>query len=187
MDSDFIEEKEIDSCPVISTEFFLSSFKPEETQLFLGVGMPSMNKIREKLYKSFKARSFHFNSFISKHSTIYTHDIGEGTIIFAGVQIGRGVKIGVCNYFGMGTVISHDCKIGDYNFFSPSCALCGDIHVGKGNFIGANSTLRNSINILDYVLVGAGAYVDHDVCSGKVIVPSRSIQLGNKTSEDFMK
>ena len=187
MDSDFIEEKEIDSCPVISTEFFLSSFKPEETQLFLGVGMPSMNKIREKLYKSFKARSFHFNSFISKHSTIYTHDIGEGTIIFAGVQIGRGVKIGVCNYFGMGTVISHDCQIGDYNFFSPSCALCGDIHVGKGNFIGANSTLRNSINISDYVLVGAGSYVDHDVCSGKVIVPSRSIQLGNKTSEDFMK
>ena len=65
--------------------------------------------------------------------------------------------------------------------------LCGDIRIGNGSFIGANSTLRNSITIGDYVLVGAGAYVDKDIISEKVIVPSKSIIIEGKTSNDFMK
>ncbi len=99
----------------------------------------------------------------------------------------QNVRIGKGNHFEMGVTVSHDCKIGDFNFFAPGAVLCGDIKIGKGSFIGANSTLRNSITIVDYVLVGAGAYVDRSIASEKVIVPSRSMILDNKTSEDFMK
>lgn len=187
VDAKYLEKTEIDGCPVIPTEEFLLRFTPEETIIYLGVGMPRMNRIRERLYVDFSAKGYHFGTFISRYAHVYTQDIGEGTTIFAGVQIGPRVRIGLCNHFEMGVIVSHDCAIGDFNFFAPGCALCGDIRIGNGNFFGANSTLRNSIMIADYVLVGADAYVDHDLSSGKVIVPKRSIELADKNSEYFMR
>ena len=187
VDKEYIITKELDSCPIISTDRFLSSFDPKDTQLYLGVGMPKMNRIRERLFSLFKENGFSFQSFISKYANVYADDIGEGTTVFAGVNIGPRVKIGLCNHFEMGVTISHDCQIGDFNFFAPECTLCGDIEIGKGNFLGANCTLRNSIHISDYVLVGAGAYVDRDVASAKVIVPARSVELIEKDSEYFMR
>ncbi|MBK6087616.1 acetyltransferase [Ruminococcus difficilis] len=187
IDKEYIITKQLDSCPVISTEDFLASFSPEDTQLYLGVGMPKMNRIRERLYSLFKENGFSFQSFISKYANVYCDNIGEGTTVFAGVNIGPRVKIGLCNHFEMGVTISHDCQIGNFNFFAPGCTLCGDIQIGQGNFLGANCTLRNSIHISDYVLVGAGAYVDRDVASAKVIVPSRSVELIDKDSEFFMR
>jgi len=187
VDAEYKKADVIDSCRVISTEEFLSSFSPDDTKVYLGVGMPRMNRIRERLYRTFSEKGFHFETFISKNATVYTKDIGEGTTVFAGVSIGPRVKIGLCNHFEMGVTVSHDCILGDFNFFAPGCTLCGDIHLGNGNFIGANSTLRNSITISDYVLVGAGAYVDESVEKGKVVVPCRSIQLTDKDSDYFMR
>ena len=187
VDAEYLVQKEIDDCPVISTQEFLHTFIPEETVIYLGVGMPRMNRIRERLFSGFSPMGYRFGTFISKYAQVYTRDIGEGTTVFAGAQIGPRVRIGFCNHFEMGAVISHDCTIGDFNFFAPSCALCGDIRIGNGNFFGANCTLRNSIEIEDYVLVGAGAYVDHCLCSKTVIVPQRSIVLADKSSDCFIK
>ena len=187
VDTEYLLQKEIDYCPVISTQEFLDTFLPEETVIYLGVGMPRMNKIRERLYTVFSSKGYCFGTFISRYAHVYTRDIGEGTTIFAGVQIGPRAHIGLCNHFEMGVVVSHDCSIGNFNFFAPGCTMCGDIRIGKGSFFGANCTLRNSIDIKDYVLVGAGAYVDHDLSSKTVIVPQRSIELVDKNSECFMK
>lgn len=187
VDEKYKNEDMIDSCRVITTKELFDSFSPEKTKVYLGVGMPRMNRLRERLYQTFSANGFHFETFISKYANVYTKDIGEGTTVFAGVNIGPGVEIGLCNHFEMGVTVSHDCKIGDFNFFAPGCTLCGDIHIGTGSFIGANSTVRNSVSISDYVLIGAGAYVDRNIESGRVVVPSRSIQLTDKDSEYFMR
>ena len=187
VDKQYINFEYIEGCRVIDTESFLNDFSPSQTKVYLGVGMPKMNRVRERLFKQFNERGFHFEQFISENATVYAEEIGEGTTVFAGVNIGPHVRIGKGNHFEMGVTVSHDCKIGDFNFFAPGAALCGDIKIGKGSFIGANSTLRNSITIGDYILVGAGAYVDRSIASEKVIVPSRSMILDNKTSEDFMK
>ncbi|MBQ7133523.1 MAG: hypothetical protein IJO20_03410 [Ruminococcus sp.] len=186
VDREYVTGSHFDKTPLISTEEFLDITTPENTALFLGVGMPKMNRIRERLFELFHSHGYEFSTYISPHATVLTKDIGEGNTIFAGVNIAPGVVIGDANHFEMGAIISHDCCIGDFNFFAPGCALCGDIKIGNGNFIGANSTLRNSITIEDYVLVGAGAYVDKDLSTGKVIVPQRSHILEDKTSEYFI-
>ncbi len=186
VDKEYITGTTFDETELVCTEEFLSTNSPENTTLYLGVGMPKMNRIRERLFELFHKNGYEFSSYISPHATVLTKDIGEGNTIFAGVSIAPGVVIGDGNHFEMGAVISHDCTIGDFNFFAPGCALCGDIKIGKGNFIGANSTLRNSIEIEDYVLVGAGAYVDKSLLSGTVIVPQKSKILEDKTSEYFI-
>lgn len=186
VDKEYVFCSSFDETPLISTEEFLRITTPENTALYLGVGMPKMNKIRERLFETFHKSGYEFSTYISPHATVLTKDIGEGNTIFAGVNIAPGVVIGDGNHFEMGVIISHDCSIGDFNFFAPGCALCGDIKIGNGNFIGANSTLRNSIEIEDYVLIGAGAYVDKSLSTEKVIVPHRSHILEDKTSEYFI-
>lgn len=186
VDKDYITGLSFDDTPLISTEEFLDITTPEKTDLYLGVGMPKMNRIRERLFDMFHSYGYKFSTYVSPHATVLTNDIGEGNTIFAGVNIAPGVVIGNANHFEMGAIISHDCVIGDFNFFAPGCSLCGDIKIGQGNFIGANSTLRNSIIIEDYVLVGAGAYVDKNLSAGNVIVPQRSRILEDKTSEYFI-
>lgn len=187
VDAEYINNENIGNSSMISTKAFLENFPPEETDIYIGVGMPRMNRVRERLYDEFHKHGFCFNTFISKYARVYASEIGEGTTIFAGVNIGPGVRIGKCNHFEMGVTVSHDCTVGDYNFFAPGCTLCGDISMGKGTFIGANSTVRNSVSIGDYVLVGAGAYVDRDIESKKVILPARSKILTDRNSDWFIR
>lgn len=186
VDKEYVTGPSFDETELISTEEFISLANPENTSLYLGVGMPKMNRIRERLFSLFHSNGFVFTSYISPYANVLSTDIGEGNTIFAGVNIAPTVKIGDANHFEMGVIISHDCCIGDFNFFAPGCTLCGDIRIGKGNFIGANATLRNSIKIEDYVLIGAGAYVDKDLSTGEVIVPQKSQILKDKTSEYFI-
>lgn len=186
IDAEFIDSDTFDGVKVISTDRFLSEFSPETSDIYLGVGMPKMNKIRERLFDLFHSKGFTFDSYISPYSNILTDSLGEGNTVFAGVNIAPGVVIGDANHFEMGVTISHDCTIGDFNFFAPGCTLCGNITIGRGNFIGANCTVKNSVKINDYVLVGAGSYVDMDIPTGKVIVPQKSHILINKTSDYFI-
>ncbi len=187
VDGQYVETKRIGDCEVLATEQFIKDFEPTQTKVYLGVGMPSMNRIRERLFRQFHNSGFIFEKFISEKANVYTTKIGEGTTIFAGVNIGPNVEIGAGNHFEMGVTISHDCKIGNFNFFAPGCVLCGDITIGTGSFIGSNSTIRNSVTIGDYALIGAGAYVDKNINSEKVVVPARSIVLNERTSKDFMR
>lgn len=186
VDAKYIQYSVVDTNMVISTESFFETYSPDQVELYLGVGMPKMNRIRERLFEMFHSKGFHFEIFVSCRSNVYPKELGEGTTVFAGVNIAPGVKIGMGNHFEMGVTVSHDCRIGDFNFFAPGCTLCGDIEIGRGCFIGSNATVRNSVAIGDYALIGAGAYVDRSIESRQVLVPARSFVLQHRTSDDFM-
>lgn len=186
VDKEYISSPMYDNTTVISTEKFFKLYSPDDTNVFLGVGMPKMNKIRERLFEKFHSNGFAFQKYISPFANVLSDKIGEGTTVFAGVNIGPNVKIGKGNHFEMGVTISHDCTIGDYNFFAPGCSLCGDITIDKGSFFGANCTVKNSIKIGSYVLIGAGSYADKNLPDYSVLLPARSSLIQDKDSTYFM-
>lgn len=186
VDKEYISSPMYDNTTVISTEEFFELYYPDDTNVYLGVGMPKMNKIRERLFERFHSKGFVFQKYISPFANVLSDKIGEGTTVFAGVNIGPNVKIGKGNHFEMGVTISHDCTIGDYNFFAPGCSLCGDITIDKGSFFGANCTVKNSIKIGSYVLIGAGAYADKNLPDFSVLLPARSSLIEDKDSTYFM-
>ena len=177
---------EFDGTPIMTTEQFLSEVKPEEAEVYVGVGMPRMNRIREGLFDKFHSYGFRFETYISARSNVFAERIGEGCTIFPGVNIGFGTTIGDGVHFEMGVTVSHDCRIEEYCFFAPGCTLCGDITVERGCFIGANSTVRNSVKVSKYTLVGAGAYVSVSTSPFDVILPGRSKPHPTYTSEYYM-
>ena len=118
IDEEYFQQEFFDGTKVVTTKNFLAEYSPENTALYLGVGMPKMNRVRERVFEKFHSHGYTFETYISPRANVLTDDIGEGNTIFAGVNIGPGVKIGDANHFEMGAVISHDCTIGNFNFFA---------------------------------------------------------------------
>ena len=75
---------------------------------------------------------------ILKHRLSYSElarEIGEGTVIMAGVIIQPGVRIGKHVILNTGCTIDHDCVIEDYAHIAPGAHLCGNVRVGEGALV----------------------------------------------------
>lgn len=68
-------------------------------------------------------------------------EIGEGTVIMAGVIIQPGVKIGRHCIINTKASIDHDCVIGDFVHIGPGCTLCGNVTVSEGKMVPAGTVL----------------------------------------------
>jgi len=54
-------------------------------------------------------------------------EIGEGTVVMAGVVVQPGVKIGKHVILNTNSSCDHGCQIGDYAHIAPGATLCGDV------------------------------------------------------------
>lgn len=139
---------------------------------------PDSPMVREKLVNLYRAIGYKFATLISPLAHISkSADIGEGTIIQAGVNVSSATKIGCFCKLNSYSNLMHDNVIGDYSTIAPNAVLLGRVTTGKGAYIGANSTILPSINIGIGSTVGAGAVVTKDVHSQLVVVGVPAKQL----------
>lgn len=90
-------------------------------------------------------------------------EIGEGTVVMAGVVINAGARIGKGCIINTASSIDHDCSIGDFCHISVGAHLCGTVVVGNKTWIGAGATVINNVNICGRCMIGAGAVVIKDI------------------------
>src|SRR5690606_22713499 len=91
------------------------------------------NPIRKKLALSLPNESvklIHPRTNISKRS-----DVGEGTVIMAGVTINASTTVGEHCIINTNASVDHDCVIEDYVHLSPNVALAGNVIVGEGTHV----------------------------------------------------
>ncbi len=105
--------------------------------------------------------------------------IGEGTVVMAGVTMNSGVRMGAHCIINTNASIDHDCRIEDYVHVSPNVALAGDVHVGQGTHIGIGACVIQGIKIGKWCTIGAGAVVIRDVPDGATVVgnPGKIIKV----------
>ncbi len=152
-------------------------------KILLTVGYRQMNEYRHKLAMYIKSEGYELTSYISLQAEVAAKCLGEGTIILPGCVIQPFVRVGDGNIFESGCIICHHTTIGDYNFFAPAVSIAGQVQIGNNCFLGNNCTVKNGINIGNQVLIGAGAYIANDIEADKVIVPARSIELSQCSSD----
>jgi len=133
--------------------------------LILSIGN---NKVRKRLSLKLNvtfAKAIHPSAVLSNYT-----EIGEGTVVMAGVQINPDAVIGKHCILNTGAIVEHDCNIGDFAHLSPGVALAGNVTVGEGTHVGIGSCVIQGITIGKWVTIGAGAVIIKNVPDYAVVV-----------------
>lgn len=130
--------------------------RPVDNDVFVAIGNAD---IRERL-----SRGRNLVTLIHPKAVIADGiEIGEGTVVMAGVVINSGAKIGRGCIINTSSSVDHDCVVGDYCHVAVGAHLCGTVNVGETTWIGTGAIVSNNINICDGCMIGAGAVVIKDI------------------------
>ncbi|NOT76634.1 MAG: acetyltransferase [Cyclobacteriaceae bacterium] len=147
-----IKEKKILGADVIP----LSQFDPAKYDVVIAIGDP---QIRKKMVEALPANTT-FATII--HPTVVKSkwvEIGEGSIITAGVILTCNIKIGKHAHLNLHTTIGHDCNIGDFFTTTPAVNISGNCTFGDFVYFGTNASVREKITICSNVTIGMGGVV----------------------------
>lgn len=151
--------------PVIGKDKELRKIYQEGIQYAaIGIGFLGKSRLRNKLYATLKEIGF-LLPVICDPSAIVSKKIyvEEGTFLGKGTVINAGVRIGKMCIINTGAIIEHDCQIGDFSHIAVGTVLCGGIQIGCETLIGANATIIQGRKIGNRCIVGAGEIVKNDL------------------------
>lgn len=178
----FKEKDNIQDVPVIAFEELNEKLGSIEFGILIAVGYAQMNNIRKKIYRECKDAGHNIATYISKTSTLYSDNIGEGCIIMPNVYVGPNCNIGNCNIIASSTCFSHDNNIGDFNFISSNATFGGHSSICNNCFIGLGCVIRDGIRISDYSLVGSATNLLSSTEPEGVYIGNPSHKLVGKNS-----
>ena len=168
VDTDFVLD-----IPVVP----LSQFNPKHYDVVVAIGDPVS---RRKMVESLPKKTTFTTIIHPKASISKWVEIGEGSIITAGVVLTCDIKIGKHAHINLHTSIGHDCQIGDYFTTAPAANISGHCHFGNGIYIGTNASIRQNITICDNVIVGMGGVVLRNIDESGVYIGNPLKKLEKK-------
>jgi len=162
-EDDHITETNIMGIDVIP----FSKFDPKLYNVVVAIGDPNT---RKKIVESFpKETTFttiiHPNALISEWV-----EIGEGSIITAGVILTCNIKIGKHSQLNLQTTIGHDCELGDYFTTAPGANISGNCIFGEKVYFGTNASVRQGVSICNDVTIGMGGVVVKNILDSGVYI-----------------
>jgi sugar O-acyltransferase (sialic acid O-acetyltransferase NeuD family) len=146
----------------------ISEFNASEYEVIIAIGDPNVrNQMVNKLPKDTK-----YFTFIHPTAQILGNDveIGEGSMICAGVIITTNCKIGKHTHLNILSTIGHDTIIGDYLTTAPGAKISGNCLIGNRVYFGTNCSVKQKIKICDDVTVGLNAGVVKNIESSGIYV-----------------
>lgn len=163
-DISFVDDNATGKClnfPIIGTSEKLKAMNDTKTDFVIAVGN---NHIRKKIAES---HDLNWVKLIHPSAQIaYGVEIGEGTVVMAGVVINSDAKVGMHCIINSCAVIEHDNRLGDFVHISPNAVLGGTVYVGDNTHVGIGTTVRNNVTIGENTVIGAGAVVVKNISGG---------------------
>lgn len=148
----------INGLPLLGTVEDLVNYS-REISVVLGIGIPEIkNKIVNRLKKNV---GLSFPKIIDPYAIIGTDNvnIGEGTVICAGVIITCNIKIKNFVTINLSSTVGHDTVIEDFASFMPSVNISGEVLIKKSVYVGTGAKIINQLEIGENTIIGAGAVV----------------------------
>jgi len=117
------------------------------------------------------------------HPRAWVHSsvcVGAGTVLFAGVVVQPGSKLGEHVIVNTAASVDHDCVLEDFVHVGPGVRLAGNVVVRKGGFLGVGACALPGVEIGAWATVGAGAVVVQSLPAGSTAVgcPARPLARG---------
>ena len=153
----------------------LSEFDPLEYEVVVAVGNPLD---RMSIVSRMPENTRYFTHVHPTAQILGDVEIGEGSIICAGVILTTNIKIGKHAHLNLQTTIGHDTQIGNYLTTAPGAKISGNCTIGNYFYLGTNASVREKITITNNVTVGLNSGVVKDIDSeGTYVgVPAKKIK-----------
>lgn len=178
VDDEYYRAENFCGLPVYRYSKLKVFFTPSDTGIIVCIGYSGMNEFRKKIFERLSCDGWYISSFIDDRAIVNSKEIGEGSIIMDGANIGTKCVIGKGNIFYPNSLLAHHSVVGDYNFFAISSSVAGHVTIKNQCFFGNNSCTKNGISVADRTLIGAGTYISCNIeKKGTTIVPMRSQEI----------
>lgn len=135
--------------PVVPFEELERHYPPGDHAGFAPMTGRGMNRLREGIYRQFKAKGYPCVSYVSSRATVFTDRIGENCLILEGNVIQHGVEIGDNVMLWSGNHIGHHSRIGDHVSLASHVVVSGHCRLDPYCFLGVNATLRDGIHLAE--------------------------------------
>lgn len=156
--------------PIVGTGAQLTERLLEFTGVAVAIGN---NVIRAEKLTELKGLGAVLPSLIHPSAVVSKYaEIGEGSVVFAGVVVNAFTKVGIGAILNTGCTLDHDCQLGDAVHISPGANLAGGVTVADCAWVGIGASVKQLVAIGNDAVVGSGAVVLKDV-------PTDAVMVGN--------
>ena len=168
---------------VIGTEDLLESlYQDGVTTAFIGIGGPTENTPRAKIYFRLREIGFHLPPLI--HPAAYIAPgvtVGPGSVVLAMASIGPNSSVGANAIVNQGSVVCHDCVVEDHVHLAPGAILAGGCIIETGATIGMGTTVFMNVVVGAWSLVYNGVPVMANVAPRTVVKLATQIHTQPRT------
>ncbi len=174
-DDDWPQRKSNAIWPVLGNTAALLASLDDFSGVAVAIGN---NRIRLEKLNVLRGQNVTLPTIIHPQSIISRYaQIGEGSVICAGVVVNADTRIGAGAILNTGCSIDHDCVLADAVHISPGARLAGGVSVGECTWIGIGAVVRQLLTVGACSIVGAGAAVVKDVPAHATVVgvPAKEI------------
>ena len=173
--------------PVVAFEDVATEYPPDRFSMFIAIGYPRINKVRQEKYLRAKEMGFELITYVSSKAMVWPSTvIGDNCLIMEGNIIQPFARIGSDVVMWAGCHIGHHAVIKDHCFVSSHTVISGNVTVEENCFFGVNATIRNGVTIGREGVIGAGAVIMKDtnergvyIAPGPQLLPMTSDRLPN--------
>ena len=148
--------------PLVAFEDIESVYPPGQYCFFAPMSPKNMNRDREAVYQSIKAKGYDCISYISNKATLFENEVGENCFILENNTIQPFTIIGNNVVLWSGNHIGHHGIIHDHVTFTSHVVMSGHCNIGPYSFLGVNSTLRDGLKIAEGSFIAMAAAVMKD-------------------------
>jgi len=162
VDASYLAETTFEGLPVIAFEELEASFPPDQTAIFVAVGIQKVNQQRARKVEEVEARGYELASFLSSKAKV-ADDLVLRPNSFIMEEVTMQPKVSV----GKNSILWPRCGVGFRSRIGDHCwlvaAVLGEsVTVGDHTFIGLNATIPSYRNIAPSNVIGAGALILED-------------------------
>ena len=146
----------------------------------LGIGMPKISHLRNKVYQMLKNLDFEMPIIIAHNASISEGvRIGEGTVILENAIIYTNAKLGKCCMIHPNAIIEHDCIVSDFVSFATGAIMAAGTKIGTNSILSVGAVVVAHKTICNNCFLGAGSVAINDINSEGTYfgIPARKINI----------
>jgi sugar O-acyltransferase (sialic acid O-acetyltransferase NeuD family) len=154
------ESREFEGLPVVPFEELELHFPASQASAFAPMSHRRMNRARQEIYETLKARGYTLISYVSSRATRFEGTpIGDNCFILEDNTIQPFAAIGANVVLWSGNHVGHHSVIHDHAFVTSHVVISGHCVVGSNSFLGVNATIKDQVTLAEGTLVGMGAII----------------------------